>query len=150
AFVINRRTIPDSYTSPDQLSAMYKEQGLPHPGYDCFVFKKDLYAQFIVGDVCIGTGQVDTPLVCSMIAAANKFGEFTDEHLTFHIGDSRQWLKWRYRDYFFHNCREASVSIRALLQGKAKQLPARGRILLWLRLPKNTVMIPMIKRLFSQ
>lgn len=111
AFVINRRCIRPHYGSLDQIPQMLTEKGSSHPGYDCFVFRRDAYHSFVLGDVCIGMGHVDLPLVCSMIAFAKKFGEFRDEYLTFHLGDDRPWKSRKYSEYRQHNDREC---IRAL------------------------------------
>ena len=46
AFIINRRTIPDHYKDISEIPQMYAEKGEPHPGQDCFVFKRSLYEKF--------------------------------------------------------------------------------------------------------
>ena len=106
AFVINRRTISDQYGNMKQIPLMYAEIGEPHPGYDCFVFKRGLYAQFKLGTICIGTAWIGRALLANMVTYADKFKEFGNEHLTFHIGDSQQWRQDEYQDYFQENLNE--------------------------------------------
>lgn len=152
AFTINRRTLPNHYSSTEQIPAMYAELGKPHPGYDCFVFRRDAYTSFILGDVCLGCGHVDLPLVCSMIAAARKFCDITDAHLTFHIGDSRTWWNWKYRDYIIHNDMQAKHALLAQLRRYASEDKIRPhiRVLLALPLLKNSMLVHEWKRLFRQ
>ncbi len=89
SFVINRRTISGRYRNVAELSFMYAEIGEPHIGHDCFIFRRDAYSDFKLGDACIGGGRVDKVLLLNLICNSNKFEEFTDLHLTFHIGDAR-------------------------------------------------------------
>ncbi len=105
-FVINRRTIPDNYTQSDELPLMWAEFGEPHRGWDCFVFKRDLYPNFVLGDVCIGATRVGLALLANLVAYGRSFKEFKEEHLTFHIGDERQWLNPAFADYDAHNTQE--------------------------------------------
>lgn len=150
AFVINRRTISAKYTSVAELERMYGESGVAHPGYDCFVFRRNLYPQFILGNVFLGSGHVDLPLVCSMISSAKQFGEFRDEHLTFHIGDSRSWWTWKNREYLRRNDRIAAdaLLLQARTRNKVRSMKPHIRILLQMALLKNPVLIKEWKRLF--
>lgn len=143
AFVINRRTISDRHTSVDDIPLMVAETGVPHPGYDCFVFRRDLYPRFIIGDVCLGSGHVDTPLICSMIASARSFLLLDDEHLTFHLGDKRSWWNWKYRDYIRHNDREASRALLALArrEGWNAYMSPIMRLLVSIGLLKNSLIV---------
>ncbi len=150
AFTINRRTVTTAYDGPADLPGLYAEKGSPHPGYDCFVFRRDAYPAYVLGDVLLGCGHVDTPLVCSMIANAKKFKDFTDEHLTFHLGDSRTWWSWKFRDYLLFNDREAA---RALLEAARRggflgRIRPHVRVLLHIPLLKNSILVREWKRLF--
>ena len=106
AFVINRRTISNHYCNIEQLPFMYAETGEPHPGYDCFVFQRDMYPHFKLGTICIGTAWIGRALLANMVTYAGKFKEFQNEHLTFHIGDSLSWRQDEYSDYFRENQNE--------------------------------------------
>jgi hypothetical protein len=106
AFVINRRTIPDRYSSVKEIPLMYAEIGESHPGYDCFIFKRDVYPHYKLGNICIGTAGVGRVLLANMVAYSSKFREFRDKHLTFHIGDAQVWRNEEYSDYFQENWHE--------------------------------------------
>jgi hypothetical protein len=106
AFVINRRTISDRYSSIDEIPLMYAQIGESHVGYDCFVFKREFYPLFKLGSVCIGTAWVGRTLLANLVACADKFKEFNNEHLTFHIGDSMPWRRNEFCDYFQENRKE--------------------------------------------
>ncbi|MCB0754792.1 MAG: hypothetical protein KDB98_04320 [Flavobacteriales bacterium] len=86
AFMINRRRIPASYDSVQQLDEMYKEKGLKHPGFDCFVFHRDLYKKFSLAEVVIGVPFIEITLSQNLFCFAKNPKVYTDEHLTFHIG----------------------------------------------------------------
>jgi hypothetical protein len=103
AFVINRRTIGASYTSPSELPMMYADVGEAHPGFDCFVFRRDAYPNYRLGGVCIGTGWICRALTTNLICCATRFEEFRDLHVTFHIGNARAWRRPEYEDYFRYN-----------------------------------------------
>lgn len=106
AFVINRRTITDSYSSIEQIPLMYTEIGQSHKGYDCFVFKRELYPRFKLGNICIGTAWIGRALLANMVAYSKRFKEFRDLHLTFHIGDPCTWRNEEFSDYFQANLDE--------------------------------------------
>ena len=86
AFMINRRRISENYNSVEQLGEMLSEQGKKHPGFDCFVFKRELYPKFSLADVCIGVPFVEITLSQNLFCFAEKPKVFADERLTFHIG----------------------------------------------------------------
>ncbi|MCU0285059.1 MAG: hypothetical protein MUF15_01550 [Acidobacteria bacterium] len=103
AFVINRRTITDKYTTIAQIPFMYAQIGESHKGYDCFIFKRELYPKFKLGTICIGTAWIGRALLANMCVYASRFREFRDEHLTFHIGDPCTWRNEEFNDYFQEN-----------------------------------------------
>jgi len=86
AFMINRRRIPEKFDSVNQLDGMLAEKGKKHPGFDCFVFKRDLYPKFSLENVCIGVPYIEITLSQNLFSFAKNPKVFTDEHLTFHIG----------------------------------------------------------------
>lgn len=86
AFMINRRRIPARYQSADRIDEMYAEKGLKHPGFDCFVFKRELYPKFSLAKVCTGVPFIEITLSQNLFCFAKNPKVFTDEHLTFHIG----------------------------------------------------------------
>ena len=106
AFIINRRTIPDTYRHPGELPLMYGEVGASHKGWDCFVFKRSFYPRFRLGAACIGTGWIGRVMITNMAVFARQFKIFTDLHLTFHIGNDKAWKSGTYNDYLQHNRNE--------------------------------------------
>lgn len=86
AFMINRRRIEDKFDSVDQLDDMLAEKGKSHPGFDCFVFKRELYPQFSLAEVCIGVPFIEITLSQNLFCFAENPKVFADEYLTFHIG----------------------------------------------------------------
>jgi hypothetical protein len=90
-FIINRRTISDHYGGPEHIHSMFAEVGETHPGSDCFVFKRELYPKFILGNVAVGARFFGLTLRTNVAAFSKQFKHFKDLHLTFHIGDDRVW-----------------------------------------------------------
>ena len=116
AFSINRRTISNTYSGVDQIFLMFSQIGEKHPGHDCFVFKRSLYTQFDIGTACIGADWVGRLFISNMICHAENFKIFKDLHLTFHLGDNRNWKVTGYNDYNNHNMKELN---RLLLKYKS-------------------------------
>lgn len=109
AFIINRRTIPGHYRQLEHLPLMYAELGEPHPGWDCFVFRRSLYPRFRLGTACIGSGWIGRVMITNMAALAKKFAIFTGLHATFHIGNQRTWRLPQWDDYLEHNKNECRI-----------------------------------------
>lgn len=116
AFVINRRTIPRSYTQLREIPLMYASAGRPHRGWDCFVFRRAAFPQFDLGEVCIGAPRAGLALLANLIVQADAFYEFKQLHLTFHRGDDRTWNARAVGDYAAHNTREVIALLRRLEQ----------------------------------
>jgi hypothetical protein len=106
ALAINRRTIPDRFTGVDDLPLMYAELGEPHPGHDCFVWRRDAYPRYRLHDVCVGTIGVGKAMVVNQLCTAARWQEVADLHLTFHLGGDRAWLGADEADYRAFNLRE--------------------------------------------
>jgi hypothetical protein len=107
---------------------MYAEVGEPHPGHDCFVFRRDLYPQFVLGDLCIGALYVARPLLWNL----ELFGGAEtrrDLHLTFHLGDDRLWLEDDQDEYKEHNRQQfewVAVQIGRTIVRPERELPPPG------------------------
>ncbi len=114
SFVINRRTIPGHYRNIEQIPTMMAEPGTAHRGWDCFVFSRTIYPRFCLFDVCVGATRVGLALLANLQAFGNKFREFKNEQLTFHIGDERNWLNPVFSDYDNHNTRELMQILEAI------------------------------------
>jgi len=106
AFVINRRTISQDYTSIEQYEAMCAEEGSSHPGFDCFIFKKELLDRFELGDAGLGANWIGRVIITNLIVHAEKFEIFKEEFKTFHIGDDRSWRNPDFADYDEFNRQE--------------------------------------------
>ncbi len=93
-FVINRRTISDHYSEVKDIPKMLAEveKGKKHPGYDCFIFKREAYQHYRLGTSSIGANWIGRVLTSNIMAFAKKFKIFEDLPLTFHIGDDRVWM----------------------------------------------------------
>lgn len=91
AFIINRRTIEKKFCRPDEIPRMFSQAGQVHPGSDCFVFKRDLYPRFKLGDIAVGCYFFGLTMRANLAAYAGKFEHSRNLHLTFHIGDDRIW-----------------------------------------------------------
>ncbi len=126
AFTINRRTIPRDWPNGvSDLPGMRLERGAPHPGRDCFVFKREAARTYDAGLACIGAQYVGKVLAANLLARAGRYADFEDLHLTFHLGDDRRWLSPAQREYGDHNRRElAGVLRRLLAAGKTSAHPA--------------------------
>ena len=103
AFIINRRTISASWSSALDIPLMMAQMGDSHPGHDCFVFKRDLYQNFELDNVCIGAKRVARALMANMIAFSSSFHEFADKHLTFQLGVERSCDHPDANEYYYHN-----------------------------------------------
>jgi len=103
AFVINRRTIPDTFDGVRDIPKMLLEKGEPHPGYDCFVFSSKHYRHYRLGEACVGTKWIGRLLVLNLMIHAERFEIFREAHLTFHLGDRKEWKNPEYAPYRRHN-----------------------------------------------
>jgi hypothetical protein len=113
-FAVNRRTIFGHYNEPKDLPLAFAEAGEPHPGHDCFVFVRDLYPNFNVGNVCLGAAWVGRVLLWNLCVHAKHFYEFKKLHLTFHIGNDKAWKADHLSDYELHNRKEAAGVLQTL------------------------------------
>jgi hypothetical protein len=114
AFVINRRTIPADANGIEDIPLMWAQAGETHIGHDCFIFKREAYPRFRLGNVGIGIRLVGRVLLWNLVAQATGFKEFKDLHLTFHLGQDKPWKNSRFKDYDRHNHAEAVEVLKAL------------------------------------
>jgi hypothetical protein len=103
ALMVTRRTLPKEYQATSELWRMYAEIGDAHPGDDCFVFRREAYGKYDLGDACIGVKYIARLLAFNVILHARRFEHFRNLHLTFHIGDDRIWHNDKWGDYTTHN-----------------------------------------------
>jgi hypothetical protein len=120
ALTINRRTIPRYKRESGELACMYAEFGQSHAGYDCFVFPLAQFDRYVRSDAFIGGDFVARSLLYNLVANSKTMLMLRQAHLTFHIGDEREWSDPRYKDYREFNVRQAISVLTSL----AKRDPA--------------------------
>lgn len=125
ALVINRRTISAHYTGPEQLREMYQEQGVPHEGFDCFVFPRAWIPQLLLGDLPIGTAGFDQVLLANLeILTGCRTDVLYRQRLTFHLGDDKAWA--RESEVYQFSKRETARVMREL-RPRCPRIPVRSR-----------------------
>lgn len=120
AMTINRRTIAQYNREPGELASMYAEFGQSHAGYDCFVFPLAHFDRYVRSDAFIGGDFVARSLLYNLVANAKTMLMLRQAHLTFHIGDEREWSDPRFKDYREFNVKQAIGVLTSL----AKRDPA--------------------------
>jgi hypothetical protein len=125
AFVINRRTIPDTYHRVEEIPSMWAEAGEPHKGWDCFVFARSLFPRFELGNACVGAGWIGRVMITNMACLARRFEIFPGPHLTFHIGNKQAWKSADHAEYLTHN-KEECRKILMKFEKKIGPLDRRG------------------------
>jgi hypothetical protein len=140
AFCINRRRIVNRYKSVMELSEMYLDKGLPHPGLDMFVMSKAVLNKINVGKVVIGRPYVDMALLYAIVAASERFTLLARKQLTFHLG--MELVKvWGPKSDEQHNYKEARKVVSGAFQYlKIENFPTAGcsvvkRHFTWLMTP---------------
>ncbi len=124
AFIINRRRLPSQYTKVEQLTDIYQEKGKKHPGFDCFVFHRDLFKKFQLAEICIGVPFIGITFSQNIFALAKKHKLFENEILTFHIG--MEIFKGRAaREYFKYNQKQFWIAMNSPLKKhlSSKKIP---------------------------
>jgi len=116
AFIINRRRIKGDYTNVSELPLIFAEMGKSHPGFDCFVFKRDIFPKMHLEDICIGVPFIGVTLAHNLFCFARKFKLFDDVHLTKHIGmeilGQRDEFYWHNRKAFNKNLKKLKPHIQ--------------------------------------
>lgn len=105
AFIINRRRIAAVYNKVSDLENIYLEMGKKHPGFDCFVFHRDIYPKLKLKNICIGVPFIEISFSQNLFALSNNFKLFDNERLTFHIG-MEIFKKRAPQEYFEYNRRQ--------------------------------------------
>jgi hypothetical protein len=97
SFTINRRDDIDKFNNgkrltENDLDLIYAQKGKKHPGIDCFVFNRELVKKINVGNLFVGVPPWGT-VMFNELKKQNKFFEYTNEFLTFHLGKDKSWKK---------------------------------------------------------
>lgn len=111
--IINRRRIPAGNFTANDLPQLYAQRGKPHPGFDCFVFRRELIPHMVPGTVCVGIPFVEATLVHNLFALSQRPKLYDREFLTFHLG--MEVFKKRNRILYWHNRRQFFDSIKPKL-----------------------------------
>jgi hypothetical protein len=122
SFCINKRIVPEILNKVEDIPVIWSTIGELHAGHDCFVFRRELYPKFEIGEICMGTPWSETTLITNMVAYSNSFFVFKQAFATFHIGDRRMWLPHDYNDYRIHNTTEFARVLRKLSKDKPEIL----------------------------
>ncbi|MDB4061267.1 hypothetical protein N8371_08515 [Vicingaceae bacterium] len=101
AIIVNKRRLVADYNNVNQLPDIYADLGKSHPGFDCFIFKRDLLEKFVLNDICVGVPFLGVSLLHNLVAHSQKPLVITNAHLTFHIGMSV--LEFKKDEYYSHN-----------------------------------------------
>jgi hypothetical protein len=140
ALLINRRGISTKYKSVDEMPLMYSDFGMPHPGFDCFIFKRELLSKLILENICLGVSFSEVALVHNFIAFAENLKLVDDLHLTFHIGT--EVMPPLNQEFYNHNRREYEQKIYRQLKPflsihkfPYSQLPFYKRWIKWMLNP---------------
>ncbi|MCF8429872.1 MAG: hypothetical protein K9G64_07040, partial [Bacteroidia bacterium] len=140
AIIINRRRLNKHYSSPNDLQLMYADLGKSHPGFDCFIFKKEMLSQFILGNICVGVPFLEATLVHNIVSFAKNPLFVADKHLTFHIG--MEVMPKPFKPYYLHNRVEFFKNIYPKLKPFFKlqkfpyaELPLYKRAIKWMLNP---------------
>ena len=113
ALIINRRRLPAGNFTPGDLEYLYGLKGKPHPGFDCFVFRRELVPQMTLGTVCVGIPFVETTLAHNLFALCGNPRLYDNEFLTFHLG--MEIFKKRNKVLYWHNRRQFFGTVKPAL-----------------------------------
>jgi hypothetical protein len=106
ALIINRRRIPEELID-SPIEVLFSEKGESHPGYDCFVFKRELLPKLDFGNVAVGIPGIGFLFAHNLFLFANSCKVLYDLHLTFHLGmeivkswSSKKEVKFQHREIY--------------------------------------------------
>jgi hypothetical protein len=114
SFCVNKRILSEEFRELRDIPILWSIIGKEHAGHDCFVFKRELYPKFDIGEICTGTPWSETTLITNLVAYAKNFFVFKHSHLTFHIGDRRLWITKDLNSFRVHNTNEFAKVLRKL------------------------------------
>jgi hypothetical protein len=130
ALIINRKRIEPAYTNIKDLEKIWAQEGKSHPGFDCFVFHRDLFEKLELGNICIGVPFIEISFSQNLFHLSKKFRLIETDNYTFHIG-MEIFKKRAPKEYFIHNKKEYKKIIKKLDPFlKSKHLPYSDRGLL--------------------
>ena len=86
ALVINRQRVSQSLENIEDLPAIFAEKGMIHPGFDCFVFKRELLEKIYMGSICLGIPFIGVGLAHWVFSLSKNPLFLPNASLTRHIG----------------------------------------------------------------
>lgn len=135
AFIINRRRVSQRFKSVSDIPLMWSEIGDTHPGFDCFVFHRNLFPKLILENVCIGVPFLEAAMAYNLFALSSNFNLFTHLHLTVHIGMEVMPRHDRQYHQFNHNeFRKIYRQLRPMLSPEKlpyAMLPFHRKVIKW-------------------
>lgn len=109
ALLVTRRGLSVKYKKIEELPMMYSDYGKPHPGFDCYIFKRELLNKIILEHICLGVSFSEVAMVHNFIAFADNLKLVDDLHLTFHLGT--EVMPPLDPEFFTHNKKEYQQKI---------------------------------------
>jgi hypothetical protein len=85
ALIINRRRVSENLWN-EKPEIIFAEPGLPHPGYDCFVFSREILAKLEFGNATPGVPGIGFLFAHNLFLAAASCVVLADVRLTYHVG----------------------------------------------------------------
>ncbi len=119
SIIINRREIPDDKKEVEDIPSLWAHVGVKHSGWDCYVFKREIYPNLNLGDIVFGARGYGGCMYTNLRFHAKKFIEVTDGHLTFHVGISgtsiRQYTDRKWMKANLHNDNQLEIILREMI-----------------------------------
>jgi hypothetical protein len=114
ALTVNRRIIGNITSFPVGSSFALAEVGSNHPGFDCFIFRRQQLNTYVRSNACLGVPWVGRSLLYNMVARAERMLMLKNVSLTYHYGDDKAWKCSTFDDYSKFNKRQYLTVLKAL------------------------------------
>lgn len=114
AIIVNRITMPSYDSQSLQWFLDNIHVGRKHPGYDCFILRKDVYQKFILGKIVVGVNWIGEVLLRNVLRYSHNPIILTSPYMTFHMGDDLAWTNPDYEDQKIFNQTQAHHIINRL------------------------------------
>ena len=129
ALIINRNRIKPLYNDVADLGKIFEQKTKSHPGFDCFVFQRNLFEKMELENICIGVPFIEISFSQNLFHLGNNIKLVETNRYTFHIG--MEIFKRRApKEYFKYNRNEFRKLIKKLDPVlKSKNLPYSNLLL---------------------
>lgn len=145
AITVNRRTIPEASFHDCYSPLAAADYGLPHTGFDCFVFPSSF--TFHRNNACLGAQWVMRGLLYNLFTLSTRMLMLTDVHLTYHLGDDKQWRNPAYTEYAEHNLANSNAVLSHYLA--QPQAAERLKMIFQKTSPLANDLIPFFARMYG-